>query len=237
MAKRKRPSAAASQILEDGATPHIKLPRRQSSRTSTSKGAASNGIVDDKTGTSELPPSSVPSQPHPFSTSAAPQDKATTNAAPATDNAVETANAQAQVPNGRKNTTRKGPVKNENADGPSADQRTQSARGRKKKSPEQHVKVERAADNETPVKNMLEEAAPPAESAAKVEEVVGVRGDPEANDAPTEEDSDENVIKEALSRPPPVNSDYLPLPWKGRLGYVGNPVTFLIDDRLTSVPE
>ncbi|EQL30262.1 hypothetical protein BDFG_07255 [Blastomyces dermatitidis ATCC 26199] len=26
-------------------------------------------------------------------------------------------------------------------------------------------------------------------------------------------------VKEALSRPPPVNSNYLPLPWKGRLGY------------------
>ena len=26
---------------------------------------------------------------------------------------------------------------------------------------------------------------------------------------------------EADSPPPPVNSDYLPLPWKGRLGYVG----------------
>lgn len=39
-------------------------------------------------------------------------------------------------------------------------------------------------------------------------------------------ESDEDVpvdpeeFKEALSRPPPVNSDYLPLPWKGRLGYV-----------------
>lgn len=39
-------------------------------------------------------------------------------------------------------------------------------------------------------------------------------------------ESDENVaagleeVKAALSRPAPVNSDYLPLPWKGRLGYV-----------------
>jgi UV DNA damage endonuclease len=39
-------------------------------------------------------------------------------------------------------------------------------------------------------------------------------------------ESDENVpldaeeLKEALGRPPPVNSSYLPLPWKGRLGYV-----------------
>lgn len=42
--------------------------------------------------------------------------------------------------------------------------------------------------------------------------------DPEADGV---EEADEEEIKEALSRPPPVNSDYLPLPWIGRrLGYV-----------------
>ena len=41
-------------------------------------------------------------------------------------------------------------------------------------------------------------------------------GDPEADG---DEAADPEEIKEALSRPPPVNSDYLPLPWKGRLGY------------------
>ena len=41
--------------------------------------------------------------------------------------------------------------------------------------------------------------------------------DPEAEG---EEEVDEEEIQAALSRPPPVNSDYLPLPWKGRLGYV-----------------
>jgi UV DNA damage endonuclease len=41
--------------------------------------------------------------------------------------------------------------------------------------------------------------------------------DPESDeDIPL--DADE--LKEALGRPPPVNSSYLPLPWKGRLGYV-----------------
>ncbi|EFQ98466.1 UV-damage endonuclease [Nannizzia gypsea CBS 118893] len=30
---------------------------------------------------------------------------------------------------------------------------------------------------------------------------------------------DENQIEQAASQPPPVNSNYLPLPWKGRLGY------------------
>jgi hypothetical protein len=34
------------------------------------------------------------------------------------------------------------------------------------------------------------------------------------------EESDEEDIQKSVSRPPPVNSDVLPLPWKGRLGYV-----------------
>ena len=45
----------------------------------------------------------------------------------------------------------------------------------------------------------------------------GASADPEADD---EVEADEEEVKEALSRPPPVHSDYLPLPWKGRLGYV-----------------
>ncbi|KEQ71305.1 UV-endonuclease UvdE [Aureobasidium namibiae CBS 147.97] len=41
-------------------------------------------------------------------------------------------------------------------------------------------------------------------------------------DDPEDEDfgeADEAEVNEASRRPPPVNSDYLPLPWKGRLGY------------------
>lgn len=41
--------------------------------------------------------------------------------------------------------------------------------------------------------------------------------DPEAESEEAAADPEE--LKEALSRPPPVNSSYLPLPWKGRLGY------------------
>ena len=40
--------------------------------------------------------------------------------------------------------------------------------------------------------------------------------DPEADG---EEEPDEEELQAALSRPPPVNSNFLPLPWKGRLGY------------------
>lgn len=46
--------------------------------------------------------------------------------------------------------------------------------------------------------------------------------DPEIIDPEADADvsPDEEEVKEALSRPPAVNSAYLPLPWKGRLGYV-----------------
>lgn len=47
-------------------------------------------------------------------------------------------------------------------------------------------------------------------------EANGDRADPEAEG---DDAANEDEIKEALGRPPPVNSDYLPLPWKGRLGY------------------
>lgn len=47
--------------------------------------------------------------------------------------------------------------------------------------------------------------------------------DPEADG---EEEPDEEELQAALSRPPPVNSDYLPLPWRGRLGYVYRPAKF-----------
>lgn len=45
----------------------------------------------------------------------------------------------------------------------------------------------------------------------------GLEPDPESEVDVQEEDSEK--VKEALSRPPPVNSSYLPLPWKGRIGY------------------
>lgn len=49
--------------------------------------------------------------------------------------------------------------------------------------------------------------------------------DPEADG---EEEPDEEELQAALSRPPPVNSDYLPLPWKGRLGYVSSTTSLFI---------
>lgn len=44
------------------------------------------------------------------------------------------------------------------------------------------------------------------------------RLDPDGDETGPVEDADN--IKLEAARPPPVNSEYLPLPWKGRLGYV-----------------
>lgn len=46
----------------------------------------------------------------------------------------------------------------------------------------------------------------------------GGEGEEAAEGAVAKEDA--AVLKLEGARPPPVNSDYLPLPWKGRLGFV-----------------
>lgn len=50
-----------------------------------------------------------------------------------------------------------------------------------------------------------------------------------AIDPETDEDVPVDVeeLQEALGRPPPVNSSFLPLPWKGRLGYVCMSIVFV----------
>lgn len=67
-----------------------------------------------------------------------------------------------------------------------------------------------AEPSSTTVKKEEVEEAPPKPARSKE------YTDPEADD---EEDADPQEVQEALKRPPPVNSSYLPLPWKGRLGY------------------
>ncbi|KAL1305081.1 hypothetical protein AAFC00_002015 [Neodothiora populina] len=75
-----------------------------------------------------------------------------------------------------------------------------------------------AVEKETAADGAVAETKPPKtvvkKAAGKGED--GGMGDPEAEG---DEEADEEEVKEALARPPPVNSDYLPLPWKGRLGY------------------
>lgn len=62
-------------------------------------------------------------------------------------------------------------------------------------------------------------AGPDAKKLATVKIAEDRKENPEADAEEEDEEADEEEVKEALTRPPPVNSDYLPLPWKGRLGY------------------
>ncbi|KAJ4368804.1 UV-damage endonuclease [Neocucurbitaria cava] len=85
-------------------------------------------------------------------------------------------------------------------------------KGKSKKLDAQHVKTEDEESNIGTVNGAKRNVTGPAV-------VADVPRDAEAADELDAENEDEAEVKEALSRPPPVNSEYLPLPWKGRLGY------------------
>jgi UV DNA damage endonuclease len=82
--------------------------------------------------------------------------------------------------------------------------------------PVEPAKKKRATAAKKTMDNSKPKEAP---KTAAVKDKPGVErlGDLEAEG---EEPADEEEIIEALARPSPINSDYLPLPWKGRLGYV-----------------
>ncbi|KAK1139194.1 UV-damage endonuclease [Aspergillus melleus] len=76
----------------------------------------------------------------------------------------------------------------------------------------------------------LDTVVPKEEDTAPVDTLEGsadrdARSIRPSQDVSIDPESDDNVpveaeeLQEALTRPPPVNSSYLPLPWKGRLGY------------------
>lgn len=85
-------------------------------------------------------------------------------------------------------------------------------KGKAGKASEQEMKTESGAKN-----------VPATKSKNSVKEPQFL--DPEAED---DEEAGEEELQAALSRPPPVNSDYLPLPWKGRLGYVSRPNIYIV---------
>jgi UV DNA damage endonuclease len=92
---------------------------------------------------------------------------------------------------------------------------TYTTKDRRNKAVAQQVKVEEEEDVHTKISNgVVDNTTGPAAADA------GIPGDPEDADGAEAEEGDEAEVKAALSRPPPVNSAYLPLPWKGRLGYV-----------------
>ncbi|KAF2741030.1 UV-endonuclease UvdE [Polyplosphaeria fusca] len=81
----------------------------------------------------------------------------------------------------------------------------QPSKNKRRETASQHVKVEPTESEAT--------------ANARDSGLVGVTGDPNLDEGPDGENDDDAEVQEASTRPPPVNSDYLPLPWKGRLGY------------------
>ncbi|KAF1917184.1 UV-endonuclease UvdE-domain-containing protein [Ampelomyces quisqualis] len=108
---------------------------------------------------------------------------------------------------GMSNGTVNGAAKDATTANPSVE--APASKGRRKKAPAPQIKVEPEESKGVTVNGVAQSISAPTEP-------YGMTGDPEDAEGLEE---DEVEIKEALSRPPPVNSDYLPLPWKGRLGY------------------
>lgn len=153
--------------------------------------------------------------PAPQATSAEPYaatEESSILSAPASAH-VRTHNGRAKAARGR--LPRNGPA-SETAAADLPDQ--QPGRNKRKRGAAQHVKVDSAEMDSTTVNAVDDKDTPSSGDALRRD--VGVTGDAEAEEELGEDEEDE--VREALARPPPVNSDYLPLPWKGRLGYVGH---------------
>ena len=123
------------------------------------------------------------------------------------------------------NGTKKMPTKKEDSDSPLSDLEPETpapASGKKpKKTPtKSSVSAKKGADE---IKAFIAEQKAKKAAETKIKKEDGEdewdkRQEPDGDEEGPAEDVD--VIKQEASRPPPVNSGYLPLPWKGRLGYV-----------------
>lgn len=128
-------------------------------------------------------------------------------------------------------------------DGPDARLSSPDAETREKKKPVKRTVIQKAAtngdvvktpskqnikaeDSESPLSDLsdVDEAIiakpPPTKPASKKKQAVKAEVQDEVDAEADEDDTvDPEELKLAMSRPPAVNSSYLPLPWKGRLGY------------------
>jgi len=123
--------------------------------------------------------------------------------------------------NSRKVNGGKRAVKDEESDSPLSDldtPMTTEIKKNKKTPTKSSIAAKKGSDEIKAFK--AEQAAKKAtEVKVKKEDDDGTaRGDPDGDDDLLTEDID--AVKQEAARPPPVHSDYLPLPWKGRLGYV-----------------
>jgi UV DNA damage endonuclease len=116
-----------------------------------------------------------------------------------------------------------GAVKEEESDSPLSELElpVPAPSKKQKKSPTKSSIAAKKGSDEIKAFKSEQAARKAAEAKIKKEDDVDEwekRLDPDGDDTGPAEDID--VMKKEAARPPPVNSDYLPLPWKGRLGYV-----------------
>lgn len=64
-------------------------------------------------------------------------------------------------------------------------------------------------------------------------DAIAAANDIEADADDREQEAEEELAERGAARPPPVNSNLLPLPWKGRIGYVGGNPNFCHARKLT----
>ncbi|KFY96962.1 hypothetical protein V500_02255 [Pseudogymnoascus sp. VKM F-4518 (FW-2643)] len=86
----------------------------------------------------------------------------------------------------------------------------------KTKRPAKRPRVDKEGIHRTRASKSRQLPKPDAEITSKREDQGGEDIDPESG---ADIDEDIEAVKRDAARPPPVNSGYLPLPWKGRLGY------------------
>lgn len=120
----------------------------------------------------------------------------------------------------------KTPVKNEDSDSPLSDigddvPAPTPAKKQKRAPTKSSIAAKKGSDE---IKAFIAEQAAKKAAEKKIkkeddEDEWDKRVDPDGDEEGQAEDAD--AIKLEARRPPPINSDYLPLPWKGRLGYVG----------------
>ena len=118
-----------------------------------------------------------------------------------------------------------GAVKDEDSDSPLSeiDLPVSAPSKKQKKTPTKSSIAAKKGSDE--IKAFKAEQAAKKAAAAKVKKEEDVdewdkKLDPDGDGVGPAEDVD--VMKKEAARSPPVNSDYLPLPWRGRLGYVSD---------------
>ncbi|TGO26709.1 hypothetical protein BPAE_0054g00170 [Botrytis paeoniae] len=210
--KRKRSTAAATPMTDGASTPilpstqstSIKPPARPS-RQSSRRGKPDTNpehnadIVDSKTALRASPDADEPGESFDLK-------KIEVPITPAKDNGVTI------------------PVKNEENDSPLSDIGEDipvptPAKKQKKAPTKSSIAAKKGSDE---IKAFVAEQAAKKAAEKKIkkeddEDEWDKRLDPDGDEEGQAEDAD--AIKLEARRPPPINSDYLPLPWKGRLGY------------------